>query len=66
MLSEVGHSLGLEIKPFVNLLLPCQPLFDITCFIKQVENNTIFDGFIELIGVNVGSKDLDALSLILL
>ena len=59
-LAEVGHALGLDVKPLVDLLRAGQVLVDVAGFVAQIEHHAVRDRFVELVGVDEGAEGLDA------
>ena len=57
-LLEVVEVLGLLLKPFVDFLLRGQPLRHIARLVFEVEDHLVGHRLVELVGVDVGAKDI--------
>lgn len=54
------ESFGFGIEPAIDFGFGAEFLVDVTGFIDQVEDDFIFDGFAEFVGVDVFAKDFEA------
>ena len=57
---QVGHALGLGVEPLVDLRGRGQVLVDVAGLVAQVEHDAVFDGLVELVGVDEAAERLDA------
>ena len=55
-LGQVGHALGLELEPLVDLVGRGQVLVDVAGLVAQVEHHAVLDGLVELVGVDEASR----------
>ena len=56
----VVESLGFGIEPGINFGFGAEGLVNVAGFVDQIEDDFIFDGFAEFVGVNVFAKDFEA------
>ena len=59
-LGQVGHALGLGLEPLIDLVGSHQLLVDRAGFVAQVQHDPVFDGLVELVGVDERAEGLDA------
>lgn len=63
-LGQVGHALGFDLEPCVDLRGAGELLVDVAGFVAQVEYDAVGDGLVELVGVDERAECLDAGGLI--
>ncbi|MCY1298899.1 hypothetical protein D9M70_484080 [compost metagenome] len=63
-LGQIVQALGLGLEPLIDLLLRGDVLVDVAGLVAQVEHHAIGHRLIELVGVDVAAKHLDALLLV--
>ena len=63
-LGQIGQALGLGLEPLVDLRLRGDALVDVARLVAQVEHHAVLHRLVELVGVDVAAKDLDALLLV--
>ncbi len=56
----VVESLGFGVEPGVDFGFGAEGLVDVTGFVDQVEDDVVFDGFAEFVGVDVFAEDFEA------
>ena len=61
---QVVQALGLGLEPLVNLGGVGQPLVNVARLVAQVQHHALAHRLVELVGVDVAAKDLDALLLV--
>ena len=54
---EVVESFGFLVEPFIDRALGGEALRDATGFVLEIEDDFIGDGFVEVVGVDVGAED---------
>ena len=55
-MSVRGQTLGVNVKPSVDLILRFDLLRHVTIFVTKIQNDLITNGFVKFIGVNISTK----------